>query len=68
MRMLLAIIVCKILRFVGKLVGKGSSLPGREAVRQPRPAPPDPVGRKLPAAGKQLPGRQDCSSRLPAPS
>ena len=29
MRMFLAIVACKLLRFAGKLVGKGSSLPGR---------------------------------------
>ena len=33
MRMFLAIIVCKILRFIGKLVGKGSSLPGKYALK-----------------------------------
>ena len=33
MRMMLAIILCKILRFVGKLVGKGSSLPGQFALK-----------------------------------
>ena len=33
MRMALAIILCKILRFVGKLVGKGSSLPGQFALK-----------------------------------
>lgn len=33
MRKLLAIIVCKILRIVGKLVGKGSSLPGKFALK-----------------------------------
>ena len=33
MRLILAIIVCKILRFVGKLVGKGSSLPGQYALK-----------------------------------
>ncbi len=33
MRSLLAIIVCKLLRFVGKLVGKGSSLPGKYALK-----------------------------------
>ena len=32
MRMFLAILVCKALRFVGKLVGKGSSLPGKYAL------------------------------------
>ena len=29
MRMFLAIVVCKLLRLIGKLVGKGSSLPGQ---------------------------------------
>ena len=33
MRMLLAILICKILRFVGRLVGKGSSLPGAYALK-----------------------------------
>ena len=33
MKKLLAIIVCKILRIVGKLVGKGSSLPGKYALK-----------------------------------
>ena len=33
MRMFLAILVCKILRFLGKLAGKGSSLPGKYALR-----------------------------------
>lgn len=33
MRKLLAILVCKVLRLVGKLVGKGSSLPGKYALK-----------------------------------
>ncbi|MBR1690738.1 MAG: DUF1727 domain-containing protein [Oscillibacter sp.] len=33
MRKVLAILVCKLGRFVGKLVGKGSSLPGKAALR-----------------------------------
>ena len=33
MRKLIAIIVCKILRIIGKLVGKGSSLPGKFALK-----------------------------------
>ena len=33
MRMFLAILVCKLLRFIGKLVGKGSSLPGEYALK-----------------------------------
>lgn len=33
MRMLLAILVCKLGRFVGKLVGKGSSMPGKAALK-----------------------------------
>ena len=33
MRKFLAIIICKILHFIGKRVGKGSSLPGRYALR-----------------------------------
>jgi len=43
--MILAIIVCKLLRFIGKLVGKGSSLPGQYALK----ICPDVLGRvKLP--------------------
>ncbi len=33
MRKLFAIIVCKLLHFIGKLVGKGSSLPGKYALK-----------------------------------
>ena len=33
MRMFLAVLVCKLLRFVGKLAGKGSSLPGQYALK-----------------------------------
>ena len=45
MRMFLAIMVCKLLRFIGKLVGKGSSLPGQYALN----LCPDVLGRvKLP--------------------
>ncbi len=33
MRVILAILVCKLLRFIGKLVGKGSSLPGKYALK-----------------------------------
>ena len=33
MKKLLAIIVCKLLRIAGKLVGKGSSLPGKYALK-----------------------------------
>ena len=33
MRKFLAIVVCKLLRFVGKLVGKGSSMPGKFALK-----------------------------------
>ena len=33
MRLILAVIVCKVLRFVGGLVGKGSSLPGQFALK-----------------------------------
>ncbi len=33
MRKCLAILVCKLIRFVGKLVGKGSSLPGKFALK-----------------------------------
>ena len=45
MRVFLAIVVCKLLRFIGKLVGKGSSLPGQYALK----ICPDVLGRvKLP--------------------
>ena len=47
MRMLLAILLCKLGRFVGKLVGKGSSLPGKLALK----VCPDILGRVA------LPGR-----------
>ena len=33
MRKILAILACKLVRFVGKLVGKGSSLPGKYALK-----------------------------------
>ena len=33
MRLFLAIVVCKVLRFIGGLVGKGSSLPGQFALK-----------------------------------
>ena len=33
MRLFLSIVVCKFLRFIGKLVGKGSSLPGKYALK-----------------------------------
>ena len=33
MKKILAIIVCKVVRFIGKLVGKGSSLPGKIALK-----------------------------------
>ena len=33
MRMFLAIVACKLLRFAGKLVGKGSSMPGKFALK-----------------------------------
>lgn len=46
MKLMLAIILCKVLRFVGKLVGRGSSLPGQFALK----VCPDVLGRvKLPA-------------------
>ena len=32
MRKFLAIVVCKLGRFVGKLIGKGSSMPGKFAL------------------------------------
>ena len=45
MRLFLAIVVCKLLRFIGGLLGKGSSLPGQFALR----VCPDVLGRvKLP--------------------
>ena len=45
MRVFLAIVACKLLRFIGKLVGKGSSLPGQYALK----ICPDVLGRvKLP--------------------
>ena len=45
MKLKLAIVLCKILRFVGGLIGKGSSLPGRFALK----VCPDVLGRvKLP--------------------
>ena len=45
MRLFLAVIVCKVLRFIGKLLGKGSSLPGQFALK----VCPDVLGRvKLP--------------------
>ena len=48
MRVFLAIVVCKLLRFIGKLVGKGSSLPGQYALK----ICPDVLGRvKLPPPG-----------------
>ncbi|MDE6922020.1 MAG: DUF1727 domain-containing protein, partial [Oscillospiraceae bacterium] len=33
MKLILAVIVCKILRFIGGLIGKGSSLPGQFALK-----------------------------------
>ena len=46
MRMALAIVLCKLLRFAGKLLGKGSSLPGQFALK----LCPDVLGRvKLPS-------------------
>ena len=33
MRVFLAILVCKLGRFVGKLIGKGSSMPGKAALK-----------------------------------
>ncbi len=45
MKLILAVIICKVLRFVGGLVGKGSSLPGQFALK----VCPDVLGRvKLP--------------------
>lgn len=46
MRRMLAIVVCKLLRFAGKLLGRGSSLPGQFALK----VCPDVLGRvKLPS-------------------
>ena len=46
MRLFLAVIVCRALRFIGGLIGKGSSLPGQFALK----VCPDALGRvKLPA-------------------
>ncbi len=46
MRLFLAVVVCKLLRFLGGLIGKGSSLPGQFALK----VCPDALGRvKLPA-------------------
>ena len=33
MRLFLAVILCKLLRFIGGLIGKGSSLPGQFALK-----------------------------------
>ena len=33
MRKTIAILLCKLLRFVGKIIGKGSSLPGKYALK-----------------------------------
>ena len=45
MRLFLAVVVCKVLRFIGGLIGKGSSLPGQFALK----VCPDVLGRvKLP--------------------
>ena len=45
MRLFLAAVVCRLLRFIGRLVGKGSSLPGKYALK----ICPDVLGRvKLP--------------------
>ena len=33
MKVLFTIVVCKVLRWIGKMVGKGSSLPGKIALR-----------------------------------
>ncbi len=41
MRLFLAVIVCKVLRFIGGLIGKGSSLPGQFALK----VCPDVLGR-----------------------
>ena len=46
MKLKLAILLCKVLRFVGGLIGKGSSLPGQFALK----VCPDVLGRlKLPS-------------------
>ena len=41
MKLKLAILLCKVLRFVGGLIGKGSSLPGQFALK----VCPDVLGR-----------------------
>ena len=33
MRLFLAVILCKLLRFIGGLIGKGSSMPGKFLLR-----------------------------------
>ena len=33
MRVFFVILVCKLLHFIGKLIGKGSSLPGKYALK-----------------------------------
>ena len=33
MRLFLAIVICKLLRFAGKLIGRGSSMPGQIALK-----------------------------------
>ena len=53
MRRMLAIVVCKLLRFAGKLLGRGSSLPGQFALK----VCPDVLGRvKLPPTLSPSPG------------
>ena len=46
MKLFLAAVVCRLLRFIGKLVGKGSSLPGKYALK----ICPDVLGRVMQAA------------------
>ena len=41
MKLFLAVVVCKVLRFIGGLIGKGSSLPGQFALK----VCPDVLGR-----------------------
>lgn len=65
MRMFLAIVACKLLRFAGKLVGKGSSLPGKYALKLcpdilRRVTLPPRVGRRHRLQRQDLHGGDDC--------
>ena len=64
MRLCLAVIVCKLLRFIGKLVGKGSSLPGQYALK----LCPDVLGRvKLPPCVIAVTGSNGKTSTVEMP-